>query len=151
MSASSFATDLSGDLVPLHVLCEVCQGFCRTWDVLDVSSESAWDILDKSSESAWNPSFMCTVAHLVQSHPDCHLCNLVWAASGRHPNVGVFERLPEANVFLHAATGKPGEIVVQVKLVQGMPDVVEEGKVVAAFLLGSYQCTLYNTPSPYFH
>jgi hypothetical protein len=115
-------------LVTLHELCNNCQSFTDSWDVLD-------KIQDASSlrDWTWQTILLCTVAHLKQGHVECHLCTFLLASLKSFPNRDL-EIQCNANVYLRALQSE-GCIVVQVFVGTGAPVERDDTRPATAFLL----------------
>jgi hypothetical protein len=122
-------------LVTFHELCDNCEGFFRSWDVIDaVQSSSA--LPDRSYEHI----VLCTLAHILRARAVCHLCALLLKALQLFPNRSLKGRNDE-RVYLRAVeSNDSGCVVLQVVLGRNAPPADDERRDGAAFFLRKFSC-----------
>jgi hypothetical protein len=120
--------------VVLHELCNGCQAFSRSWDVLDAVQDASSILHGPTGK----PVLLCSIVHLMRCGKECHLCTFLLASLKGFPNKD-FESKRGDDVYLRAVQGDDG-IVVQVYLGTGAPVEGEDRRPATAFLLRTFQC-----------
>jgi hypothetical protein len=125
-------------IVAFHELCDSCERFFRSWDVIDTVQSSS-SLQNHASE----PSFFSSVAHLIQADRSCHCCKLLLRALELFPNKSVKSRGDE-HVYVRAVQSEDC-VVLQASLSSSTPPKDDERKPGAAFCLRKF--TRKNTSS----
>ncbi|KAF1831932.1 HET-domain-containing protein [Decorospora gaudefroyi] len=112
--------------IPLHTLCPSCASLSHTWPVLTAAAQR------NSPPNQWPTHLLCTVAHLVQARPTCHLCAFILASLDDGPRSKL-----DANVYLRGVGTSDGSVSVGVYVGLRVP--ASDGtKPVSGFFLRTY-------------
>ena len=125
---SNTASIRNNALATFHDLCDHCERFFCSWDVIDAVQTSS-----ALPDHACKPVILCTVEHLLRTCRHCHLCALLLRSLELFPNKDVKGR-SDAHVYLCAVGGNDC-VLLQVSLGSKTPSRDDERKLGATFSL----------------
>jgi hypothetical protein len=125
---SNTASIRNNALATFHDLCDHCERFFCSWDVIDAVQTSS-----ALPDHACKPVILCTVEHLLRTCRHCHLCVLLLRALELFPNKDVKGR-SDAHVYL-CAVGGDDCVLLQVSLGSKSPSRNDERKLGATLSL----------------